>query len=129
MSRTNKAMNGGNKPQTSSLLASIHPFGRSRVSNGTSLFAEHVDERTTWARRFRDLVASYVDDLGGPDGLSGAQRSLIRRIAALEIELERMECAFATDDGGSNRMLDRYERMSNNLRRLLTTLGLRKEGQ
>lgn len=100
------------------------PEGRSRVTNGTCLFAERVDGRSAWARRFRDLIELHVADLGGPESLSEAQRSLIRRVVTLETEMERLECRFAKDGGGSNRMLDRYMCMSNNLRRLLITLGL-----
>ena len=102
--------------------------GRARVTNGSSLFAEHVDMRSTWARRFKDLIELHVADLGGPEGLSEAQRSLIRRVVTLSVEMERLECKFVKEDGGSNRTLDCYMRMANNLRRLLVTLGLECKG-
>lgn len=124
LQRTNTAGNGINKSPSSVGLYDRKSHGRSKVSNGSCLFAEHVDGRSTWARRFRDLVALHVADLGGPAGLSEAQRSLIRRVVTLETEMERLECKFAKDSGGSNRMLDRYMRMANNLRRFLITLGL-----
>ena len=128
LQRTNTAGNGINKspPRVRDYDRKSH--GRSKVSNGSCLFAEHVDGRSTWARRFRDLVALHVADLGGPAGLSEAQRSLIRRVVTLEVEMERLECKFAKDSGGSNRMLDRYLRMANNLRRFLITLGLECKG-
>ncbi len=124
LQRTHTAGNGINKPPSSPLRSLSKPEGRSRVTNGNSLFAEKVDHRSTWARRFRDLIELHVADLGGPEGLSEAQRSLIRRVVTLEVEMERLECRFAKDGGGSNRTLDRYMCMANNLRRLLITLGL-----
>lgn len=124
LQRTNTAGNGFNKPSSSIVAMDPKGYGRSRVSNGNGLFAERVDYRSIWARRFRDLVALHVDDLGGPEGLSECQRSLIRRVVTLEVEMERLECKFAKEGGGSNRTLDRYMSMSNNLRRLFITLGL-----
>ena len=124
LQRTHNAGNGGNKSRSSSLIALGKSEGRSRVTNGSCLFAERVDGRSAWARRFRDLVELHVADLGGPESLSEAQRSLIRRVVTLETEMERLECRFAKDGSGSNRTLDRYMCMTNNLRRLLITLGL-----
>jgi len=124
LQRTNTAGNGINKSLSSIVAMDPKGRGRSKVTNGSCLFEERVDGRSTWARRFRDLIALHVADLGGPEGLSEAQRSLIRRVVTLETEMERLECKFAKDSGGSNRMLDRYMRMANNLRRFLVTLGL-----
>src|SRR5262249_3519444 len=67
---------------------------RSRINNGTELLPE-IDGRSIWARRCRDLIALHVSDCGGEDGLSEAQRSIIRRAAVLTIELEQMELKFA----------------------------------
>ena len=47
--------------------------------------------RTKWGRCFADLVSMHVSDLGGPETLSEAQRSLIRRAATIEVELEQAE--------------------------------------
>ena len=113
-------------PKSRSNVVAMDPksHGRARVTNGSDLFAERVDGRSVWARRFKDLIELHVADLGGPESLSEARRGLIRRVATLEVESERLECLFAKDGGGSNRMLDRYQSMANNLRRLLITLGL-----
>ncbi len=101
------------------------PSNRSAVTNGSQLFAEKLDQRSTWARRFRDLIQLHLLDLGGPEGCSEAQVSLVRRAATLEIELERLEYEFARPDRTvGNRALDRYSMLTNTLRRLLTTLGL-----
>lgn len=101
------------------------PTNRSAVTNGAQLFAEKIDHRSAWARRFRDLIQLHLLDLGGPENCSEAQVSLVRRAATLEIELERMEYEFAKPDRiAGAKALDRYSMLSNTLRRLLTTLGL-----
>jgi hypothetical protein len=63
---------------------------RSRVTNGRTLFVEG-DGRGPWARRLRDLCEAHAADLGGAECLSEAQRSLIRRCATIEVQLEQME--------------------------------------
>lgn len=100
---------------------------RSRVTNGRSLFADvKVDERGAWARRFVDLVELHSEDLGGADRLSEAQRSLVRRVASLEVELERLEGAMAV---GESIDLDAYGRAANTVRRLLETLGIERKAK
>ena len=99
--------------------------GRARVTNGSELFAEHVDGRSVWVRRFRDLIQLHLMDLGGPEDCSEAQVSLVRRVSTLEIELEKLEYEFARPDRtAGNRALDRYSMLANTLRRLHTALGL-----
>jgi hypothetical protein len=95
---------------------------RSRVTNGSAAFVEG-SERSAWARRFRDLVEAHVTDLGGSDALSEAQKSLIRRVATIECELERYEGLLSQ---GQEVSLDEYARAASHLRRLLETLGLRR---
>jgi len=48
-----------------------------------------TDGRTTQGRRFRDLVLSLADQLGGVDRLSGAQFCLVRAAAALDARILR----------------------------------------
>ena len=103
------------------------PSNRSAVTNGSQLFAEKLDQRSAWARRFRDLIQLHLSDLGGFEDCSESQVSLVRRAATLEIELERLEYEFARPDRTvGNRALDRYSMLTNTLRRLLTTLGLER---
>lgn len=104
------------------------PHARSRVSNGKQLFADTVaDGRTGWSRRLRDLIAFYVHHLGGENSTSIAERSIIRRIATIEVELEWLERRFALsgDEGASPDLLDLYSRSTNTLRRLLEVIGVR----
>ena len=56
--------------------------GKSAISNGTRLFIDGLDGRSALARRYRDLVAEFVSDLGGADVISAAQRAIVRRAAS-----------------------------------------------
>lgn len=102
--------------------------GRSKVTNGTRLLPG-VDGRTLWARRMRDVAYLHLNDLGGPDSASEAEKSIIRRIATLTVELERMEERFANDGEADADGLDLYSRTSGNLRRLLEAIGLKRRPQ
>lgn len=103
-------------------VAAAKPTSRSKVTNGRNLFVDS-DGRGAWARRFRDLCALHVEDLGGSSVLSEAQGSLIRRAATLEVELERREGQLAKGDEVD---LDAYSRTAGHLRRILETLGIER---
>lgn len=99
------------------------PSRRSRVTNGAALPATG-DGNSMWGRRFADLLASHVSDLGGPDaGLSEAQISLVRRCATIEVELEAMEAKLSN---GQDVDLDVYGRLLGHLRRALESLGIQR---
>jgi hypothetical protein len=51
------------------------PKARSKVSNGTSLLQD-ADNRTTWVRRARDVLASHIADLGGASECSEAEKAV-----------------------------------------------------
>lgn len=101
------------------------PTARSRVTNGSHVLPG-VDGRSTWARRFRDLMELHIADLGGDDAVSEAERSIVRRASALEVELERLELLFATSGAAAAADLDLYQRASNTMRRHLETLGINR---
>ena len=98
---------------------------RSRISNGSAILPG-VDGRSTWVRRLRDLIALHLSDLGGDDVVSEAERSIIRRAAVLETELERLELAFALAGEAEPAQIDLYQRTANSLRRLLESVGLQR---
>ena len=77
-----------------STVAEAKPTTRSRVTNGSAVLPG-VDGRSTWVRRLRDLISVHIEDLGGDDSISEAERSLVRRAATMTVELERMEAVFA----------------------------------
>src|SRR5262249_53701142 len=98
---------------------------RSALTNGSSLFLGDVDERGPWCRRLRDLQRAHESDLGGRDILSEGQRTILRRIAMLELQCELMESRFAANQGeASLKQLEIYQRASSALRRLIESLGL-----
>jgi hypothetical protein len=98
---------------------------RFTISNGSSLLPG-VDGRSGWVRRLRDLINLHLSDLGGIERVSEAEKSIVRRIATLTVELERMEAAFATAGQATPDQLDLYQRTANSLRRLLESVGLKR---
>jgi hypothetical protein len=102
---------------------------RSRITNGTALLSGDADGRSVWARRFKDLISEHTSDLGGVEATSAAERSIIRRCAALTVECERMEAKFAANGEASESDLDLYSRVSGNLRRLHDALGYQRRAK
>jgi hypothetical protein len=82
------------------------------------------DLRLAPARRFRGLMARMANDLGGPDGLSVAQKQLIRRCAMISVECERLEKA-ALESGALDAPL--YGVLTGYLTRTLSLLGIKRE--
>jgi hypothetical protein len=95
---------------------------RSAVTSGRQLFV-NGDANSAWSRRFHDLVVGHVVDLGGADLLSEAQFSLIRRAAAIECELERLDAQLSRNEPVD---MDAYARVAGHLRRMFETLGLER---
>ena len=102
---------------------------RSRITNGGKLLPGIVDERSAWVRRCKDVIAMHVSDLGGEDNTSAAERSIVRRLSVMTVELERLEAKFAQAGEASERDLDLYVRGVGSLRRCLETLGLRRRAR
>jgi hypothetical protein len=99
----------------------------SRITSGRSLLPVGTDMRGVWERRWSDLIRLFVDELGGDNVVSQAERSLVRRIATIQVSCERLEQVFAEqEDGGTLAQLDQYQRLSNALRRLLMTVGIKR---
>jgi hypothetical protein len=95
---------------------------RSRVGNGSS-WLTGIDQRSAWYRRFKDCIQEYLSDIPDP---SAAERSIIRRVSTLQVELERLETKFAKAGEANPEDLDLYQRAAGNLRRLLEALGLQR---
>ncbi len=102
---------------------------RSAITNGSHVLAE-VDHRSALMRRLRDLIALHTSDLGGADLVSESEQRLIRRAAMLTLQLEMLDSKFAAADAlAGERDLDLYQKLSNTLRRLLTSLGLQRRAK
>jgi hypothetical protein len=104
--------------------ASRKPTARSRVSNGKQLFLEGVDGRTPLVRRYRDVLAELVSDLGGDP--SEAQSLIARRAATLAVWCEQAEAEMAA---GRDFDVSVYATSANALRRLLADLGLERRAR
>jgi hypothetical protein len=62
----------------------------SRVTNHKDLLPG-VKGTSSSARRFRDLVNSYIADMGGLDNCSEIKLGLLRRLAAVVVQSELLE--------------------------------------
>jgi len=71
----------------------------------------------------------HLSDLGGNDNVTEAERSIIRRVATLTVELERMEHAFALAGEAKPDQLDLYQRTAGSLRRLLEAVGIERRSR
>jgi hypothetical protein len=103
-------------------------YNRSSITNGKDLLPG-VHKQSQWARRFYDIVRLYASDQGGEDHLSEGRRSIIRRIACLQVELEHLEVRFAHAGSAEPADLDLYQRASGSLRRLLEGLGFDRQAR
>jgi hypothetical protein len=94
--------------------------GKSRVTNGKSLFVE-FDGNGSWARRFRDIL-NQILELTTNDATE-AQRQDCRRYATLAIACERLEGEAAA---GHKIDLDQYGMLNDRLARTSRRLGLKQ---
>src|SRR5262249_44246354 len=103
--------------------AGVPLASRSAVTNGRRLHVVAPPDGK-WARRFRDVLAEIVSDLGGADLLSEGQRQLARRAATISIACERMEGEAAA---GNEIDLEEYGRLTDRLGRAFHRLGVRRD--
>ena len=97
---------------------------RSRITNGHSVLPT-IDHRSSWARRYRDLNAAFLSDLGqDEDALSEGQRALSKHAAAMCVELEFLTVRFAANGGADIHDLNVFQRVYNTLRRGIESLGV-----
>lgn len=102
---------------------------RSAVTNG-SKFLPDIDGRSTWARRARDIIAQLIEDRGGEDLTSEAERLILRKAAVIAVQTEQLETKFAGLNADGKTVasddLDLYQRLANSMRRLLESVGLER---
>jgi hypothetical protein len=73
------------------------PRRKSRVGNGHALFL-NGNATTAEARRFADIFAQVISDLGGRDApLSEGQRQLARRAVSLSLACEKLEASICSN--------------------------------
>jgi hypothetical protein len=89
---------------------------RSEVSNGTRLL-QNVDGRSSSARRFRDLVNAFEQEVGGV--LTDSDRGLIRQAASLQLKGEMLQAALVR---GEDVDADQIIRIAGTSRRILSSI-------
>jgi hypothetical protein len=89
-------------------------------------FLERVDGRSLLGREVRMRIEGIEADLGGPDALSHAQRSLVRRAVWLELCAEQDETRIA-EGGGID--IGPHTQLVNTLVGLYKTLGLKRQAR
>jgi hypothetical protein len=100
---------------------------KSAITTGRKLFApETTDGRFHAALRYRDILEQIQADLGGPDGLSEAQRQLARRAATMCAQAEIMEA-----EAVSGRAFDVhcFATLANCQRRLFESIGIERRSR
>jgi hypothetical protein len=99
---------------------------RSAITSGRQLFVGG-DPNSAWSRRYYDLCGHHIADISrglGRNTLSEAQLSLIRRAAAIECELERLDALLSLGEAVN---LNEYGRATSHLRRLFEVLGVERK--
>ena len=109
-------------PAESIAITSRKPTARSRVTNGRD-WLSGIDQRSSIARRYRDLMAEAIADAGGVSECSQARLQLIRRLAALSVQLEQLEAKLA--DGGDIDIAE-YTSLTSTLVRVVSRLGINR---
>lgn len=102
-------------------LAAPKASTRSRIANGK--LPEGIDGRSSWGRRYRELITSLSSDIDEEAAGSESLRSLVMRAAALTVETERLEAKLSTLTTPDPALIDLHGRTAGNLRRLLAELG------
>ncbi len=112
-------------PQAARGLSELPAEARTRVGNYKRLFlAPDVDGRSLQARRFKEVLASICEDLGGVEFISEGQRQLARRACLLAVEAEKQEAKWVSNSATFDMAL--YLVLTNNLRRIFQSLGLKR---
>ncbi len=108
-----QANHSGNAPSS--------PTTRSALTNRTRLH-DGVDGRSALARRFRDLVASFAEELGGAS-LSASDMAIARQAAACAMQAEALQANLARGEAVDG---DTLVRVTNALARAIAALRGRK---
>jgi hypothetical protein len=96
-------------------VATKPPASRSRVTNGSRVH-QTGDERSSSARRFRDLIESFSTDLGE---LSEADMAMVRTAATLTLKMELIQADLVA---GKEVESDQLIRMAGTVRRSLAAI-------
>jgi hypothetical protein len=107
-------------PAASAARASRFPDPRSKVSR-RPLVVAGIDGRSPGARRYRELLSSFVASLGGD--LNAAEMALARNAVSLTLQSELLQTDIAAGRAVDSEQLTR---LSNAVSRIMAQLGKRK---
>jgi hypothetical protein len=93
------------------------------VKFGTD-FVEQIDGRSLLGREVRSRIGAIEADLGGPDALSHAQRSLVEHAVWVDLVLSNEECRIARGEGVD---VGPFTQLINTLAGLYKALGLKRQ--
>jgi len=110
-------------PKGRKTIAGRAPCNRSRVANGSAVLTG-VDARSTWARRYRDLIEGLTADLGEP--LTEAERQQVRTAASLQLHVEQLTAAMVNGQAVDT---DAITRAGNGATRALGALHSRRSAR
>jgi len=98
---------------------------RSAISNGSWLL-EGVDHRSALGRRYRDLCMNMADDMGGASILTEPQKAMIRQLAAVMVECEKLQSQIVRGEKVDHEVL---VRLTNLHARLLDKLKMKTKAK
>ncbi len=101
-------------------LARVHE-PRRKPRRLTLKTLSQLDQRCVAAKRVRQLVSTWENELGGADNMTESLRQLIQRGALLSVLIESSEAEWLS---GGTLAEQTYFTAVNSLRRVLTTIGL-----
>jgi hypothetical protein len=93
------------------------------VTNGKTVMLGGAMHKRT-ARRFRDILAAIIADLGGFNTLTEGKRQLARRAALMSVTCEELETRAMAQ--GEDIDLDQYGQLSDRIGRCFQRLGLKR---
>jgi|SRR5665811_1458852 len=99
-------------------IAETKPTARSQLTNGSQMLPG-IDGRSSTARRYRDLVKAYADELGGEASLSETERAMVRQAAAMVVRSEAMQACIVRGETVDD---EEMTRLSNAVTRTLNAL-------
>jgi hypothetical protein len=95
---------------------------RSAITNGSRLFAQRVDLRTSRGSRFKDLIDTYSHSIGPT--LTEPQRVLVRDLAMMQVLSEDLQQSYMEKGVMSTEEQTQYSRLSTNIKSNFKRLGL-----
>jgi hypothetical protein len=104
------------------------PTVRSALTNNQlalrGIDGRRIDGRSMAARRYRDVVISLTDELGGEAVMTEPARILVRHAAALTVQAEALHARIVAGEAVDD---EQMTRLSNALGRTLQRLGIKRQ--